>query len=316
MAKILVNDGLHNTGLLMIQAAGHEVIKEKIPQHDLHSALSGFDVICVRSATQVRKPEIDAGDRLKAICRAGVGLDNIDVKYASQKGIAVINTPGASSRSVAELALGHMIAIARSLHLSNRTMPETGARDFSRLKKAYSGGFELYGRTLGLIGFGRIGQETAKTALGIGMKVVATDPYVDSAVLHLGNDVFDMDYTVKTTSLGQLLVQSDIISLHLPFSGQAVISKNEINQMKDGVVIINCARGGLLDEDALLEGLNSGKILAAGLDVFENEPTPHIDLLRHANVSVSPHIGAATVEAQERIGVELAEQLLDFLNKQ
>ena len=313
MAKILINDGIHPTGEKMLRDAGHDVVTDKIEQDSLMAELPAFEAICVRSATKVRTDLINACPNLKAICRGGVGLDNIDVDHAKGKGIAVINTPAASSRSVAELAFAHAFSIARSLYLSNRAMPSKGASEFKGLKKSYSKGFELYGRTLGVIGLGRIGQETAQLGLSIGMNVVAVDPYISEAELTIGGTVVNAKHTLKTVSMDEMLAQADVITLHIPFTGAPVLSSNEFSKMKDGVVLINASRGGTVDEDAMLAALNSGKVAAAGVDVFINEPTPRQDILDHPRVSLTPHTGASTVEAQEKIGIELAEKLIAHL---
>ena len=309
MAKILVNDGINQAGADLLKSAGHELHMEKIAQEELIARLPEFDAICIRSATTVRKDLIDVCPNLRAIARGGVGLDNVDVEYARSKGISVINTPAASSRSVAELAFAHMLSVSRSLHLSNRTMPESGRDAFGTLKKAYGGGLEITGKTLGLIGFGKIGQETASIAIGMGMKVLAVDPMISSAEVSVGNGQLGASLTVNTTSMEEVLANSDVISLHIPSLSKPVLTANEFSQMKDDVIIINCARGGTIDEDDLLEALASGKVAAVGLDVFENEPKPREELLQHERISLSPHIGAATVAAQQKIGIELAEKL-------
>jgi D-3-phosphoglycerate dehydrogenase len=310
MAKVLINDGIHPTGLKKLQDAGFEVSTDKIEQADLMAELPNYDAICVRSATKVRQELIDNCPNLKVVGRGGVGLDNIDVDYARSKNIHVVNTPAASSRSVAELVFAHLFSVSRSLYQANRQMPEDGDNNFKGLKKAYSKGFELEGKTLGVIGFGRIGQQTGKLALGVGMDVVASDPYVETATIDMGR--FG-EVKIQTSSIDQLLAESDVITLHIPFTGAPVLGKEEFAKMKDGVVLINAARGGTVDEDALLEALDSGKVAAAGLDVFINEPNPRQDLLQHPRVSLSPHIGASTNEAQEKIGIELADQLIDLL---
>lgn len=316
--KVLANDGISEAGKKKLEGAGFKVITEKVEQDDLPQAINDNDyaALLVRSATKVRKDLIDACPGLKFIGRGGVGVDNIDVEHAKSKGIEVVNTPGAPSQSVAELIIGHIFTLSRSLHDSNRQMPQKGADDFKSLKKKYGKGQELRGKTIGIIGFGRIGQFTAQYALGAGMNVVAHDPFVDKATLEVevaGADTVKVD--VNTIEKDELLSKSDVISLHVPKQedGSAVIGKEEIAKMKDGVLLVNAARGGVIDEDALLEGLSSGKVAGAGLDVFENEPTPRQDLLDHEKISVTPHIGAATGEAQERIGVELADKIIQSL---
>ncbi len=313
MARILINDGIHKTGLEKLQAAGHEVDTVKISQEDLPAQLPAYQAICVRSATKVREDLINLCPDLKVIGRGGVGLDNIDVDHAKSKGIEVVNTPAASSRSVAELVFAHLFSISRFVYKSNRHMPNDGREEFKALKKSYSKGFELKGKTLGIIGIGRIGQETAKIALGVGMEVVCVDPYATAPKVTMSFAGQDMEVELPLVSMDEMLGQADVITLHIPFSGSPVLSTTEFSKMKDGVVLINAARGGTVDEEALLTALNDEKVLAAGLDVFENEPTPREDLLQHPNVSCTPHIGASTGEAQENIGIELADKLIAIL---
>lgn len=313
MAKILVNDGMHQAGIDMLKAAGHEVETNNIPQTELATKLNQYDAICVRSATKVRTALIDQCPNLKIIGRGGVGLDNIDVDHAKSKGIHVLNTPAASSRSVAELAMGHLLSVARSIHDSNLQMPSKGATEFKALKKSYSKGFELEGKKLGVIGFGRIGQETARIALGLGMEILAVDPYQDVVNIAIGPKSLNLTTDIKTVEMDTMLTNADAITLHIPNVGKPVLASSEFEKMKDGVVLINASRGGTVDEDALLQALNSGKVRSAGLDVFVGEPNPRADLLNHKNVSATPHIGASTVEAQIKIAKELAQQILDRL---
>lgn len=314
MAKILINDGMHNTGIQMLIDAGHTVHTDKIPQDELMDRLPEYDAICVRSATKVRTELIDHCPNLKVIGRGGVGLDNIDVDHARSKGIAVENTPAASSRSVAELAMSHAMSIARSLYVSNQEMPKEGSTNFKGLKKNYSKGFELQGKTLGIIGFGRIGQELAKIALGCEMNVLAGDLVKFTATLEQKVGSQTVVNEIATMDIDAVIQEADLISLHIPFTGAAVLDADAFAKMKDGVVILNAARGGTIDESALLKALESGKVAAAGLDVFENEPTPRQELLSHARVSCTPHIGASTLEAQEKIGIELATKLIENLS--
>lgn len=316
MIKILANDGLHPDGKLLLDEAEVEVDIIKYPQEELAKVLLNYDGLIVRSATKVRKELIDAVPNLKIIGRGGVGMDNIDVEYARSKGIHVFNTPGASSKSVAELTFAHIFSQARFLYQSNRNMHINGETEFTNLKKSFSKGILLSGKKLGIIGFGRIGQEVAKIGIGIGMQVYASDPYVDEGNIHFeiydSGDVF-LGIKVKTVPLDRILEKCDIICVHVPLiNKQAVIGREEIARMKNGVILINTARGGVIDEDALLEALNSGKVAGAGLDVYVNEPKPRTDLLRHPNVSSTPHIGAETIEAQSFIGMELAEQIIDY----
>lgn len=311
--KILANDGLHSSGRKMLEDAGIEVDTERVEQHDLPGALPAYDGIIVRSATKVRRELIENCPDLKVIGRAGVGLDNIDVDFAREKGIQVFNTPSASSRSVAELAIGHILSLARSLQESNREMPEKGHSAFKSLKKKYARGFELEGRSLGIIGAGRIGRELARIGLGMGMRVSFTDPYVEEVSIEMTFPP-DQRISVKIPVVHQdaLLAEADVISLHVPaIKGGPLIGKNEIGKMKEGVLLINCARGGVIDEKALLEALNNGTVGGAGLDVFENEPTPDPALLNHPKCSVTPHTGASTIDAQEKIGIEMARQIID-----
>lgn len=315
MKRILANDGIDDDGKMLLEEAEYEVITDHIPQDDLNIELPKFDAIIVRSATKVRKELIDKCPNLKIIARGGVGMDNIDVEYAQSKGIQVINTPQASTRSVAELTMGHIFALSRNLHRSKADLSHSKS-DFKKLKAEYSSGQEISGKSLGILGFGRIGQETAKLAMGASLRILPYDPFVDETVLNFdifNNSNLNLALNVHTIELETVLAKSDFISLHLPLSdGKAVITAKEIAKMKDGVFIINCARGGVIDEDALLEGLNSGKIGGAGLDVFLNEPRPNRALLEHPRVSVSPHIGGSTIEAQAKIGRELADKIITY----
>jgi D-3-phosphoglycerate dehydrogenase len=298
----------------MLEKAGFTVVTDKVAQENLAQEINDkhYIALTVRSATKVRKDVIDACPHLKVIGRGGVGMDNIDVDYARSKGLQVINTPAASSNSVAELVFAHLFNAVRFLYESNRNMPLIGNTKFEDLKKSYSKGVELRDKTIGIIGFGRIGQYTAKIALGCGMKVMAYDPFVKEANLTLDiHGTQGVDVKISTVPLDQLISSADVITMHVP--GGKMISEKEINQMKNGVIVINASRGGVIDETDLLAGLHSGKIAHACLDVFENEPTPNESILKHAKISLTPHIGAATNEAQERIGVELAEKLIEAL---
>jgi len=314
--KVLANDGIATSGTLALENAGFEVILTTVAQEQLVDYINKnkIDVLLVRSATKVRKNIIDNCPSLKIIGRGGVGMDNIDVEYARSKGIKVINTPAASSHSVAELVFAHLFGMVRFLYDSNRIMPLEGDSRFKDLKKAYAKGVELKGKTLGIFGFGRIGQATAKVALGVGMKVVAYDPYIKSADLEL--DFFDgqkLNFKIDTISKEEVLKQADFLTLHVPAQDKYVISTKEFEMMKDGACIVNAARGGVIDEVALVSALENGKISKAALDVFENEPSPEIQLLMNPNISLTPHIGAATGEAQNRIGSELADQIIEIL---
>jgi len=315
--KILANDGISKNGIDTLESAGFEVITTSVAQEQLVNYITknSIDALLVRSATKVRKELIDACPSLKLIGRGGVGMDNIDVEYAKAKGIHVINTPAASSESVAELVFAHLFGGARFLYDANRNMPLEGDSNFKGLKKSYSKGTELRGKTLGIFGFGNIGQATAKLAIGAGMNVLYCDPEVEKSEIELS--FFDgqkISFALKNTSKSDLLKQADYISLHIPEQQNYLLGKSEFSQMKNGTGIVNAARGGVLDEVALVEALENGRVSFAGLDVYESEPKPEVKILMHPSISLSPHIGAATLEAQERIGQELADQIISLLN--
>lgn len=315
--KVLANDGISKSGISALEKGGFEVITTTVAQEQLINYINEnkISVLLVRSATTVRKDLIDACPSIKIIGRGGVGMDNIDVEYAKSKGLHVINTPAASSHSVAELVFAHFYSLARFMHNSNRDMPLEGDSNFKGLKKAYAKGTELKGKTLGVLGFGRIGQATAKVALGIGMKVIAFDPFIEKANLEL--TFFDgqkVDFEIKTISKEDVLKQADFITLHVPAQKDYVISTKEFELMKKGVFIANAARGGVMDEVALVKAIADGKVAGAALDVFEKEPKPEVQLLMNSSLSLTPHTGAATNEAQDRIGSELAEQIISILN--
>ena len=315
--KILVNDGLHRSGIELLEKAGYTVDTNSIPQADLIVRLNEYDAIIVRSATQVRTDLIQASPNLKVIGRGGVGLDNIDVDFAKSKNIAVLNTPAASSRSVAELAMAHLFGIVRSLPAANKAMSLDGVSDFGALKKSASKGIELQGKKLGLIGFGRIGRATASIALGCGMEILAYDPFFTEGNVTLDlHPVYKHEFSinVKTVSKEELLANADFISLHIPGGQGYVLDTPEFEQMKDGVGVVNCARGGTINEAALLAAIKSGKVKYAATHVFEKEPPVNTDILRMNAVGLSPHIGASTEEAQERVGVELAQNIINFFN--
>ena len=314
--KVLANDGISQSGIDALQAKGFEVITTNVAQEQLISYINENEVtvLLVRSATTARKELVDSCPSLKIVGRGGVGMDNIDVDYAREKGLKVINTPASSSASVAELVFAHLYGGVRFLHDSNRNMPLEGESNFKGLKKAYAKGIELRGKTIGIIGFGRIGQEVAKIALGVGMRVIAADKFMETATVQVA--LFDgqtVDVDIKIQSQESLLAESDFVSLHVPAQKDYVIGANEFNQMKDGAAIVNAARGGVIDEVALLKALDSGKLSFAGLDTFEEEPKPAMQVLMHSKVSITPHIGAATGEAQDRIGEELAQQIAEIL---
>ena len=315
--KILANDGISDSGVEELKKSGFEIITTNVAQEQLENYINTNNVVglLVRSATTVRKDLIDKCPGLRLIGRGGVGMDNIDVDYARSKGLAVINTPASSSHSVAELVFSHLFSCIRFLHDSNRNMPLEGDSNFKKLKKNYSKGTELKGKTLGIIGFGRIGQETAKIALGIGMNVIYYDKFIESVKIELD---FMMDkkisFELKTSQLDNVLTDSDFITLHVPAQKNYVIGKSEFEKMRNGVGIINAARGGVIDESELLKYLDSNKISFAALDTFENEPIPSLKVLMNPKISLPPHIGAATSEAQDRIGIELANQISSILS--
>ncbi len=314
--KVLANDGLDQSGIDGLQKAGFEVITTKVPQEELINYINENQVrtLLVRSATKVRKDIIDACPSLKIIGRGGVGMDNIDVEYAREKGINVINTPAASSASVAELVFAHLFSGCRFLTDSNRKMPVEGDTKFAELKKAYTKGVELRGKTIGIIGFGRIGQKVAKMALGLGMRVLAVDNFAEKVNLKV--EFFNgqsVDFEIKTQSKEEVLKEADFVTLHVPAQKEFVIGQKEFDLMKNGAALVNCARGGVVDEEALLKALDSGKLAFAGLDVFINEPTPAKSVLSHPKISLTPHTGASTNEAQDRIGISLAEQIISIL---
>ena len=317
MKNVLANDGISNSGKIALEKNGFNVSTTTVAQDQLINYINKekISVILVRSATTVRKDLIDKCPDLKIIGRGGVGMDNIDVEYARIKGIDVINTPAASSASVAELVFAHLYSGVRFLHESNRTMPLEGDNNFKGLKKSYANGIELRGKTIGIIGFGRIGRETAKIALGVGMNVLVYDKSkedIDLTLIFSGNK--RLNFEIKISKLNDVLKNSDFISLHVPAQKSFVIDKKEFDLMKDGAGLINAARGGVLNEVELVSALDSGKLSFAGLDTFENEPKPAVQLLMHPKISLTPHIGAATNEAQDRIGLELAEQISNILN--
>ncbi|MBU82263.1 MAG: 3-phosphoglycerate dehydrogenase [Flammeovirgaceae bacterium] len=315
--KILANDGISMSGIDALTEAGFDVITTNVAQEQLVSFINKNKIIVllVRSATTARKELIDACPGLKIIGRGGVGMDNIDVEYAREKGLSVINTPASSSSSVAELVFAHLFGGVRFLFDANRNMPLEGESNFKGLKKAYAKGIELRGKTLGIIGFGRIGQEVAKIALGIGMQVKATDKYIDKVDIPV--KLFNgesIKVIIETLKFSEVIKTSDFITLHVPAQKNYVIGKKEIQMMKDGSAIVNAARGGVVDELALINALDDGKLAFACLDTFENEPKPEIKLLMHPKISLTPHIGAATLEAQDRIGLELAMQIKSILS--
>ena len=316
--KILANDGISEKAIKTLDAAGFKVLTTKVAQNQLANFINEeqIEILLVRSATQAKKDLIDACPSLKLIGRGGVGMDNIDVTYAREKGIKVINTPNASSHSVAELTFAHLFSGVRFLYDANRNMPLDGDSRFEALKKDYAKGRELKGKTLGIIGLGRIGKAVATIALGLGMKVIAHDPLQSEVTITLSFfDGRSLDFTIQTISKEALLKEADFVTLHIPAQQEVVIGEKEFQLMKDGIGIINVARGGVIDEEALLHALEHEKVAFAGLDVFKGEPTPSIRILMHPRVSLSPHLGAATLEAQERVGDELATQIIEAFGK-
>ena len=312
--RVHANDGIAASAKESLEEEGFTVSTNAVPQEQLAGFINTeqVEVLLVRSATKVRKDLIDACPGLKLIGRGGVGLDNIDVAYAKTKGIEVINTPAASSISVAELVMAHLFGLMRNLHLANRHMPAEGRSNFKALKKAYEKGSELRGKTLGVIGFGRIGQWTARYALGAGMKVIYVDNHATAEAIELEVGGQIVRVPVKMVEMDELLAKADAISLHVPAQkdGRPVLGSEELSRTKPGVVIVNTARGGSVDEDALLNALGTGRVKAAALDVFVGEPEPRTDLLAQEHISLSPHIGAATAEAQDRVGGELVDRIL------
>ena len=316
MINILANDGISISGIEKLKKNGFNIDTNSVLQEDIADVINKrkISVILVRSVTKIKKETIDKCPNLKIIGRGGVGMDNIDVKYAEEKGILVINTPAASSSSVAELVFAHLFGMVRFLYTSNRQMPIEGDSNFKTLKKTFSNGKELRGKTLGIIGFGRIGQEVAKRGIGLGMNVIAHDKFTKEENVTL--NFFNGDkktFTIETQGINDVLKNADFITVHIPkVTNKALIGAEEIGMMKTGSGIINTSRGGIIDETALMFALDKQKLSYAGLDVFENEPTPSIHLLMHSGISLTPHIGAATIEAQDRIGIELAEQIITY----
>lgn len=317
--KVLANDGISESGKNALLEAGIEFLEAKVSQEHLISFINEnqVDVLLVRSATKVRQDLIDACPGLKIIGRGGVGMDNIDVEYAIDKGIFVINTPNASSRSVAEMVFAHFLSLARFLHESNRHMPLEGDTHFSALKKSFSKAVELEGKTLGVIGFGGIGQEVVKMGISLGMKVkvLTRKPKTETITLHFF-DGQKVDFNITSTNdWDEFLKEVEFLSINTPKTSEYILDQPQFKKMKDGIFIVNTARGGVLNEVALLEAIESGKIAGAALDVFENEPTPELPLLMNPNLSLSPHLGGNTLDAQEKIGVELAQQIIEIKKK-
>lgn len=315
--KILANDGISKAGETALLEKGFEVLTIHVAQDQLENYINqnGIEVLLVRSATKVRKELIDATS-LKIIGRGGVGMDNIDVEYAKSKGIEVINTPASSSASVAEFVMAHLFSIVRNLHQSNRSMPLEGDSNFNALKKAYAKAIELRGKTMGVIGFGKIGVEVIREAIGLGMNILVYDKFPVTRDIEL--EFFDgqkLIFTITSVDFDEVITKSDFITLHVPAQDGYILGENEFSKMKDGVVVINTARGGVIDEKALVDAIESGKVAGAALDVFENEPNPEMGLLMNESISLSPHIAGSTNEAQDRIGTELATQIAEIYGK-
>ncbi|OVE56335.1 D-2-hydroxyacid dehydrogenase [Chryseobacterium mucoviscidosis] len=312
--KVLANDGISKAGEQALKDAGIEVLDNRVAQDHVINFINenNVDVLLVRSATKVRQDLIDACPNLKIIGRGGIGMDNIDVEYAIDKGIYIINTPTASSKSVAELVFAHFFSLARFLHESNRLMPLEGETHFNAMKKSFSKAYELSGKTLGVIGFGSIGQEVVKMGISLGMKVKVLTRKPKTKVLSL--EFFDgqsVNFEITSTNdMDEFLKDTDFISLNTPKTNEYIIDTPQFEKMKDGVYIVNTARGGVMNEVSLIDFIESGKVAGAALDVFEKEPTPEVLLLMNPSLSLSPHVGGNTVDAQEKIGLELAEQII------
>lgn len=317
--KVLANDGISESGKNTLIKAGIEFVEAKVSQEQLIPFINenNIDVLLVRSATKVRQELIDACPSLKIIGRGGVGMDNIDVEYAIDKGLYVINTPNASSRSVAEMVFAHFLSLARFLHESNRLMPLEGDTHFNAMKKSFSKAVELEGKNLGVIGFGGIGQEVIKIGISLGMKVkvLTRKPRTEKISLSFF-DGQQVNFEITSTNdWDEFLKEVDFLSINTPKTKEYIIDKEQFEKMKDGIFIVNTARGGVLNEVSLLEYIEAGKIAGAALDVFENEPTPELPLLMNPNLSLSPHLGGNTLDAQEKIGTELAQQIIEIKKK-
>ena len=312
--KVLANDGISKTGERALKEAGIEILDNRVAQDHVINFINdnNVDVLLVRSATKVRQDLIDACPSLKIIGRGGIGMDNIDVEYAKSKGIKIINTPTASSKSVAELVFGHFLSLARFLHESNRLMPLEGETHFNAMKKSFSNAYELSGKTLGVIGFGSIGQEVVKIGIALGMKIQVLTRSPKTEVLTL--NFFDgqsVNFEITSTNdMDAFLKEADFISINTPKTNEYIIDTPQFEKMKEGVYIVNTARGGVINEVTLIDFIDSGKVAGAALDVFENEPSPELPLLMNPALSLSPHVGGNTVDAQEKIGIELAEQII------
>ncbi len=317
--KVLANDGISKAGKKALEEAGIELLEHRVAQEQLENFVNEnkVDVLLVRSATKVRKDLIDACPTLKIIGRGGVGMDNIDVEYARGKGIHVINTPSASSRSVAEMVFAHFLSLARFLHESNRMMPLEGDTQFNVLKKSYSKAVELEGKTLGVIGFGGIGKEVVKIGISLGMKVKVCTRHPKTETISL--EFFDgqkVNFNITSTNdMEAFLKDLDFLSINTPKTNEYIIDKPQFDMMKEGIFIVNTARGGVINEVTLIDAIEEEKVAGAALDVFENEPTPELTLLMNPQLSLSPHLGGNTLDAQEKIGTELALQIIELKKK-
>ncbi len=310
---VLANDGISENGIELLRKEGISVLDARVSAEHLSNFINenNVDVLLVRSATQVRKNLIDECPNLKIIGRGGIGMDNIDVEYAIDKGIYIINTPKASCKSVAELVFAHFFSLARFLHESNRLMPLEGETKFNTLKKSFNNATELSGKTLGVIGMGNIGLEVIKMGISLGMTILAYNRTPKTETVKISFfDGQSLHFEIKSVNLDEVLKKSDFISINIANTEEYLIDNNEIAMMKDGVFIANTARGGIMNEVALINAIESGKVAGAALDVFENEPNPEIEILMNPALSLSPHIGGNTLEAQNRIAEELAEQII------
>lgn len=317
--KVLANDGISKAGEELLKGAGIEFLEAKVSQEHLINFINEnkVDVLLVRSATKVRKDLLDACPGLKIVGRGGVGMDNIDVEYAIEKGLYVINTPNASSRSVAEMVFAHFFSLARFLHESNRLMPLEGDTHFKAMKKAFSNAIEMEGKTLGVIGFGGIGQEVVKIGISLGMKVKVLTRKPRTETISL--EFFDgqkVDFKISSdNNTDEFLKDLDFLSINTPKTKEYIIDTPQFEKMKDGIFIVNTARGGVINEVTLLDAIENGKVAGAALDVFENEPSPELTLLMNPNLSLSPHLGGNTKDAQQKIGRQLAEQIIEIKKK-
>ena len=313
---ILANDGISQNSKKELIDLNFKIFDTKIDQSELIKYINRnhIEIILVRSATIINSEILNNCKSIKLIGRAGVGLDNIDLISAKKNNVRVFNTPNASSISVAELVISHLLSANRNLHITNRSMPLNGETKFKEIKSHSSECKEVMFKTLGIIGLGRIGQEVAKRAFSLGMNVIAFDKKIEKIKIHLDH-IKDQNifFDLKTSSLNDVLKGSDFITLHIPkINDKPFIGRDEFDTMKKGVGIINTSRGGLIDESELIKFLNNKKVSFAALDVYENEPVPNIQLLMHDKISLSPHIGGSTVEAQERIGDEIVKEIKSF----